>query len=80
MPPRRTAPAAASAASVSTHDTILNAIRILLDASSKTTSDPAGAKASVGAALRLLLPIVAPGSLGPDDTSGSTLPNKRSSG
>ncbi|MGJ5817863.1 hypothetical protein [Paludibaculum fermentans] len=81
MPPRKTAnAAAATTAPVSTHETILKAIRILLDASAKTGADPEGAKALVGDALHLLLPIVAPGSLGPDDTSGSTLPNKRGDG
>lgn len=77
MATRRASTPVAAAAPVSTHDTILNAIRLLLDASSKTESDPDGAKASVGAALRLLLPIVAPESQGPDDTSGNPDPNKR---
>ncbi|MBN9662857.1 MAG: hypothetical protein J0H49_31955 [Acidobacteria bacterium] len=76
MPPSRKnpTPAAAPVAQTGMHDTILNAIRILLDASSKTSSDPAAAVASVGQAVRLLVPILAPGSLGPDDETGTRKP------
>ncbi|MGC4056100.1 MAG: hypothetical protein QM757_45420 [Paludibaculum sp.] len=78
MPPTRKnpTPAAAPVAQSNTHDTILDAIRILLDASSKTASDPAGAIASVGQAVRLLVPIIAPGSQGPDDGGGTRLPGR----
>ncbi|QOY89290.1 hypothetical protein [Paludibaculum fermentans] len=78
MPPSRKNASAAAAPTtpVDTHSTILDAIRILLDASAKTTSDPAGARASVGAALRLLVPIVAPESQGPDDGGGTRLPGR----
>ena len=74
MATRRTAPAPAPAAATDTHQTILSAIRILLDASGKTATDPAGARALVGSALRLLVPIVAPGSHGPDDETGTRKP------
>ncbi|MGC4052731.1 MAG: hypothetical protein QM757_25655 [Paludibaculum sp.] len=70
MPPTRKnpTPAAAPVAQSNTHDTILDAIRILLDASWKTAGIQAGAEiASVGQAVRLLVPIIAPGSQGPDD-------------
>lgn len=74
MATRRAIPAAAPVAATDTHQTILSAIRTLLDASSKTATDPAGARALVGNALRLLVPIVAPESQGPDDETGTRKP------